>query len=97
MGRKTKLAPSHSTLIDQADLIRRFATNLDTVTKISAGIIVPAGVAVVSIKFKQESGALFLKVRGTHAVQDLRIYSKNHTQTEAAIKVFCTKQGWLIR
>lgn len=91
---KSKLAPSHSTFIKQADAIRRHAANLTDVTKISAGIIVPAGVAPIYIRFIRESGALLLKIRGNNAVQDVRIYSKNHLQTEQDLIQFCTKQGW---
>lgn len=94
---KSKLAPSHSTFIKQADALRRHAARLDDVTKISAGIITPSGVAPIYIRFIQESGALLLRVRGNNAVQDVRIYSKNHLQTEQDLIQFCQKQGWPVK
>ena len=94
MGKRSKLAPSHSTFIDQADRLQRFAATLDDVTKVSAGIITPAGVAPVYVRFIHQSGALLLRVRGNNAVQDVRVYSKDLVVVQQKLMDYCTKQGW---
>lgn len=94
---KSKLSASHSTFIPMADAIRRFAEKLPEVTRVGSGMIVVAGRGLASVKISDGGGAILLQVRGQAAVQDVRIYSKDHGQTIADLKTFFSERRWKVR
>ncbi len=75
----------HKTFIVLADTINDLALNTSGVTGVSAGLISPAGPGSLRVKFIEESGSLLVKVRGPIAVQDVRIYGRDHVAIKNAI------------
>lgn len=94
---KSKVTPSHSTFIPVAEAIRRYASKLSDVTRISAGVIVVASGGMPAVKISDGGGAILLQVRGQAAVQDVRVYSKDHENTIEMLKVFISEKGWKLR
>lgn len=80
-----------------ADAIQRYVSKLDEVTRVSSGMIVVASRGLASVKISDGGGAILLQVRGTSAVQDVRIYSRDHAKTIESLRLFCESKRWRVR
>lgn len=80
-----------------AETIRRFIEKQPEVTRVGSGMIVVAGRGLSCVKISDGGGAILLQVRGQAAVQDVRIYSKDHRQTMETLRAFCASRGWRVR
>lgn len=76
MSTKSKVTPAHSTFIQDALGLRKWAQQSKAVSKMTAGVIKVAssGQPKLMVKVKLERACLLLKVRGKGAVQEIRVY-----------------------
>ena len=83
---KARLSRDHQTYIPLAKTIRDKARGMEGITMISSGLIT-GGVrpAEQRVKICTETGCILLVVRGTTAVQELRIYSHDLPRTRLDI------------
>ena len=73
-----KMGGKHTTVIDASKPIIDYLLKHPAVTNIIAGHIkMGIGAAPQRVKMREESGCLFVKVRGSASVQELRIFSTN--------------------
>ena len=81
-----KRAGNHTTIIDEARAVVRFADASDLVTKISPGFIRSTGNRdAVSYKFMREQSGVLAKIHGRSSVQEIRLYSKDATALYAIL------------
>ena len=77
-----KYTASHTTVIAAAEAPARAAARLESVRKISLGLIKTLRNGPPAIKFTEEgSGCLLVRVRGASSIQEVRVYT---TDVEAA-------------
>ena len=86
--RGSKLSSSHSTLIDDAQLIVVAAKRLAEVTKVVVGKIVPLRPSKRRLKFIPLPAGFRITVRGSSVQQTIFVYTKNSTATQRSIEVF---------
>ncbi len=73
-----KMGGKHTTVIDASKPIIDYLLKHPDVTNIIAGHIkMGIGTAPQRAKVREESGCLFVKVRGSASVQEIRVFSKN--------------------
>lgn len=75
---------SHTTLIDAAAPLVKYAASLPTVDRVAPGFL-KTGIKKLrshqsKVKFTHQEGFILLQVRGNISVQEVRVYSKD-TQT----------------
>ncbi len=75
-----KFSMTHSTVIDAAEQFLLEAKKLDSVSKISVGIIKPCASGPRNIKFVVEQHAIRVTVRGVRYVQTFYIYGADLTK-----------------
>ena len=81
-----KYTASHTTVIAAAEAPARAAARLDSVRKISLGLIKTLRNGPPAIKFTEEcSGCLLVRVRGASALQEIRVYTTDVEETQAAM------------
>ncbi len=82
-----KYTASHTTVIEAALPPAQAAARLACVSKISLGLIKTLRNGPPAIKFINESaGCLLVKVRGVSAIQEIRVYTTNAEEAEAAMQ-----------
>ncbi|MFA5986914.1 MAG: DUF2103 domain-containing protein [Parcubacteria group bacterium] len=73
-----KMGGKHTTVIDASKPIVDFLLKHPDVAHVIAGHIkMGIGAAPQRLKLREESGCLFVKVRGSASVQELRVFSQN--------------------
>ncbi len=81
-----KFTTAHTTVTEAARGVALAANRLDSVRKISLGLITSVPRGPLSIKFTHESpGCLLAKVRGYTSVQELRIYTADFDEAKEAM------------
>jgi len=86
-----KYTASHTTVIAAAEAPARAAARLDCVSKISLGLIQTLRNGPPAIKFLEEgSGCLLVKVRGGRSIQEVRVYTTDMAETQAAMEAAFT-------
>lgn len=85
-----KYTRSHSTVISAAVKPLKALEKLDSVTKISLGVIKPAPSGLIAMKLRDLSlVCVLLTVRGTTSVQQIRIYHEGGREAiEATVEQF---------
>ena len=82
-----KIGGRHTTVIDAAQPVVDYLQKHPAVTNIIAGHIKAGiGVAPQRLKVREGSGCLYITVRGSASVQELKIFSKNMAQVVADLK-----------
>lgn len=73
-----KFTASHTTVIDAASGLARAVSRLECVSKISLGMIQTLKNGPPHVKMTEISpGCLLIKVRGSRAIQELRVYASD--------------------
>lgn len=86
-----KYTASHTTVIAAAEAPARAAARLESVSKISLGLIKTLRNGPPAIKFLEEcSGCLLVKVRGGSSIQEVRVYTTDVDETRAAMEAAFT-------
>ncbi len=86
-----KYTASHTTVIAAAEAPARAAARLECVSKISLGLIQTLRNGPPAIKFLEEgSGCLLVKVRGGRSIQEVRVYTMDMAETQAAMEAAFT-------
>lgn len=81
-----KYTASHTTVIAAAASPARAAARLESVSKISLGLIKTLRNGPPAIKFTEEcSGCLLVKVRGGSSIQEVRVYTTDVDEARAAM------------
>ena len=81
-----KYTASHTTVIEAASAPAQAAAGLACVSKVSLGLIKTLKNGPPAIKFLDESaGCLLAKVRGTRSLQEIRVYTSDKVETQAAM------------
>jgi hypothetical protein len=81
-----KYTASHTTVIPAAEAPARAAARLESVSKVSLGLIKTLRNGPPAIKFLEEcSGCLLVKVRGASALQEIRVYTTDAEEARAAM------------
>ncbi len=75
--RGEKFSRSHSTVIPDALEFLACAKSIESVSKISIGLITPCSAGPVRIKIKTDQHALRIQVRGKSAVQTFYLYGSD--------------------
>lgn len=72
-----KIGGNHTTIIDAAIDVVKFAQSLKQVSRVSPGFIQSGlkGSVRHRIKIEREQGSLLLKIRGGIALQEIRVYT----------------------
>jgi hypothetical protein len=84
-----KCGKSHSTLIDDAEVVVRHTKKMDAVSKIVLSVIKPVRVGKRRIKIVRIPAGLRIAVRGVSAVQKLFIYTDDpDTVSEALMRIW---------
>ncbi len=85
--RSSKVTASHRTCIEEARVVVKTAERLPNVTKISLGPIkqIRRGAGRRRLKFGPATGGLRVSVRGTGALQEVYLYTKDPERTREAI------------
>jgi hypothetical protein len=82
-----KIGGKHTTVIDASKPVVDFLTKHPEVTSVTVGYIkMRLKTAPQRMKIMEESGCLFLKVRGTASIQELRVFSKNIEQVKSDLE-----------
>lgn len=83
-----KKGGNHTTIIDAAVDVVKFAQSLGQVSRVSPGIIHPGlkGGVKHRIKIMKEQGALLLKVRGGASLQEIRVYTSHPDYVQKMIE-----------
>lgn len=79
------ITSSHSTITKTAEEVIKIVANIPSVTKISSGIIKKVGGGRRSIKITPVPAGLKVAVRGSGAVQELVIFTKEQEVVEKEI------------
>ena len=96
--RKARIARSHLSYIPAAAEIRDLILKMEGVTKVAAGIINRCGNSDRKrVKIVEVSGAILLKVRGSTAIQEVRVYAKNPKNAKLAIERAARESGFLVK
>lgn len=83
-----KIGGKHTTVIDAAKPVVDFLLKNTDVTSVTVGFIkMRLKTAPQRMKIMEESGCLFLKVRGTASIQELRVFSKNLAQVRKDLEM----------
>ena len=86
-----KYTASHTTVIAAAEAPARAAARLESVSKISLGLIKTLRNGPPAIKFTEEcSGCLLVKVRGASSIQEVRVYTTDVDKARAAMEAAFT-------
>lgn len=73
-----KVAGRHTTIIDAAEKVFDFIKKIPEVSSITAGKIkMNLPTAPHRVSYREESGCLMIKVRGTKSIQELKVYSRS--------------------
>lgn len=95
-----KCTLSHTTYIESAKDLIKFANKSPLVTKISLGIIkgLPhsKGGITKRIKCIREHACLLIKIRGNRAVQEIRFFSDKIQTLEKELILFAQEAGFKI-
>jgi hypothetical protein len=85
--KRLKKGGDHTTYIDAARPLRDFLRKQPEVTAISAGkIFSNIGPGPLWMKLKEAQGCLVAVVRGGACLQEVRIYTRNSSKTEDAVR-----------
>lgn len=88
-----KYTANHTTVIQAASRPAQAAASLACVSKISLGLIKTLKSGPPAIKFIDEGpGCLLAKVRGPRAIQEVRIYTTNKGEVQAAMEAAFSTQ-----
>ena len=71
-----KLTRSHTSLIEAAEDVIKYATEMSEVSKISLGVIKQITVGKQRIKFLPITGGIKAIIRGNASIQEIFIYTK---------------------
>jgi hypothetical protein len=83
-----KIGGKHTTVIDAAKPVVDFLLKNADVSSVTMGFIkMRLKTAPQRMKIKEESGCLFIKIRGTASIQELRVFSKNLEQVRASLEL----------
>ena len=95
---KIRLSRGHQTYIALAEKIRDGALKLEHISMISPAVI-DGGVrpGEQHVTLKDENGCVLLMIRGTTAVQELRVYSRNLQDTKLQLARLIRNMGVRIR
>ncbi len=87
-----KFSMTHSTVIEAAERFLLEAKKLDSVSKISVGIIKPCPSGPRNLKLVMEEHAIRVQIRGGHSVQTFYIYGRDLNQAQSDLESVPT--GW---
>jgi hypothetical protein len=84
---RSKLTRSHTSYIEAAAPLLKFAAKSDEVTKVSLGVIKTGlKVAPQRIKIRIDKNCLLVSVRGSTSVQDLFVYTTNPERVQKQLE-----------
>ena len=93
----SKITSSHTSHIEVAKPLIKFAENESLVTKISVGIMKSVSKpSPKRLKILLEQACLLLKVRGNKYIQEIRFYSENLAELEQKVKKEAKGLGFIL-
>ncbi len=96
--KKARIARSHLSYIPAAAELRDLILKMEGVTKVAAGIINQCGNSDRKrVKIAEVSGAILLKVRGSIAIQEVRVYVADRQKAKRAIEESARAAGFLVK
>ncbi|MFA5994639.1 MAG: DUF2103 domain-containing protein [Parcubacteria group bacterium] len=82
-----KIGGKHTTVIDASKPVVDFLLKHPAVISVTVGFIkMRLKTAPQRMKIMEESGCLFLKVRGTASIQELRVFSQDLERVKVALE-----------
>lgn len=95
-GSRKKTTKKHTTAIPAVEKLLTVLNRLNTVEKISLGVIKPklrAGQRRIKVR-SENPKVLFIQMRDTNSLQELRVYTSDAKQTRSDLEAFATKKKW---
>lgn len=85
-----KITATHSTVIDAAVIIVKFAVKEPSITKIGLGKISQMRSTSKGRRLiiTEQPAGLLVKVRGSNSLQEIRLYTKDHAKIIGALERF---------